>query len=113
MDFGYIEDTFKAGILDAFTAVSVHPYRAAPPDDALADFARLRALIVQYAPAGKADMPVYSGEWGYTSAQPPGCTYGNRANETDQGRYLARMWLANLISNASLSIGKLMVAHGV
>ena len=45
-----------------------------------------------------------SSEWGYTSAGPPGCSAGNRANETGQGHYLARMWLANLLSNVSLSI---------
>ena len=99
-----METAFAAGILPAFTAVSVHPYRASPPDEAMTDYARMRALIRKYAPAGEGDLPIVSSEWGYTSAGPPGCTAGNRASEVAQGYYLARMWLANLLSNVSISI---------
>jgi hypothetical protein len=49
------------------------------------------------------DMPLISGEWGYTTAVPP-CTYANRRDETTQGAYLARMWLSNTMAGVIVSI---------
>lgn len=103
MDWTYLNSTFQDGILSAFTNVSVHPYRAGPPDSVIDDWVRLRGMVTQYAPSGKQDMGLISGEWGYTSALPP-CTYSNRVNETMQGWWLARMWLSNLYSGVPVSI---------
>ena len=59
MDWPYLNATFAAGILDSYTAVSVHPYRSGPPESVLDDWVTLRAMIAPYKPAG---MPLLDGE---------------------------------------------------
>ena len=103
MDFPYIERAFAAGILAAYTNVSVHPYRAGPPESVLADWAALAALISKYTPAGSAPLSMVDGEWGYTSATPP-CAYGNRVTQLGQAKYLVRMWLLNALAGVPVSI---------
>ena len=101
IDFKYLNATFAAGILDVFTAVSVHPYRAAPPDGVLADYTQLNGLIASYS-SGPAP-PVYSGEWGYTTAG-PGCGYGNRQTRQYQAAFAVRMLLINELAGVNISI---------
>lgn len=104
IDLAYLNASFAAGLLPAFTAgVSVHPYRPGPPDGVLDDYAALRSLVAAYTPPGRAPVPIISGEWGYTSAG-PACTYGNRQPRVMQGAYAARMWLANAAAGVGLSI---------
>ena len=67
LDFEFIEECFRAGLLSYWSAVSVHPYRKTEPETVVADYARLRNLIAKYAPAGKR-VPIISSEWGYSSA---------------------------------------------
>ena len=80
-----------------------HRYRDTPPETALDDYVALRSLITKYAPAGKEDMPIYIGEWGYTTATPP-CTYGNRVDEATQAKYLARIWLTSAMIGSPATI---------
>lgn len=65
IDFPYLNASFAAGLLDHAAGVSVHPYRAGPPESATGDLLALAALIAAYAPPRA--MPCLSGEWGYTS----------------------------------------------
>ena len=90
IDFPFLEQCFKGGLLDYWSGVSVHPYRPKDPETAAPAFARLRKLIDQYAPKGKT-IPILSGEWGYSSAWP-------KFDETKQGKMLPRQWLTNLAS---------------
>ena len=92
----FIETTFRGGVLNYFDAVSVHPYRNTPPETAAPDYARLRALIAQYAPPGR-EIPILCGEWGYTSQS-------KERSETVQARFLTRQWLVNIASGAQLSM---------
>jgi len=96
MDFKFLEACFKAGCLEYWQAVSVHPYRQGNPESVMADYARLANLIKQYAPAGK-DIPIISGEWGYSSAW-------RRYDPTRQGQQLPRELLTNIASGARISI---------
>ncbi|MBM4019892.1 MAG: beta-1,4-xylanase [Planctomycetes bacterium] len=96
IDFAFLEACFKAGLLEYWSAVSVHPYRQKPPETAAAEYARLRGLIDQYAPKGKY-VPIYSGEWGYS------CAWKNFSAEK-QGKYLPRQWLVNISNNVPISI---------
>ncbi len=50
IDFDFIESCFKAGLLEYWSAVSVHPYRRSDPETAAQDYFRLRELIKTYAP---------------------------------------------------------------
>ncbi len=90
----FLEECFRAGLLKMWTMVTVHPYRGGPPETAASDYAALRALIGKYAPAGRR-VEIGSGEWGYTAAV---------VSPETQGKYLARMYLANLASGVPLTI---------
>ncbi|MDR0336965.1 MAG: glycoside hydrolase family 5 protein [Planctomycetaceae bacterium] len=96
IDFSFLESCFKAGLLEYWDAVTVHPYRPAAPETVLTDYARLRYLIDQYAPSGK-NVPIISGEWGYSSGWP---TFDNDI----QGKMLSRQWLVNLAAEIPVMI---------
>jgi hypothetical protein len=95
IDMTFLERCFQQGLLGLVDAVSVHPYRGAPPETAARDYDRLRALIARYAPKGKERLPILSGEWGYSAAGMP---------PEQQGQYLARQFLTNLMNDVPLSI---------
>ncbi len=80
IDQAFLEECFKAGILEYWDAVSVHPYRQSRPESVLSEYNELRNKINKYAPKGKT-IPIISGEWGYS-------TIWNNFNETIQGKYL-------------------------
>jgi len=96
VDFAFLEACFKAGLLEYWSAVSVHPYRQQAPETVAADYDRLRRLIAQYAPKGK-KIPILSGEWGYSSAW-------RNFDEVKQGKMLPRQFLTNLANEIPLSI---------
>lgn len=96
VDLPFLEACFRAGLLQWWDAVSVHPYRQSAPESATADYHRLRQLIQHYAPAGKA-IPILSGEWGYSAAW---AHFG----ADQQGKMLPRQWLNNLAQHIPLSI---------
>lgn len=96
MDFKFLEACFKAGCLEYWSAVSVHPYRQKDPETVVSDYAKLRELIKQYAPAGK-QIPIISGEWGYSSGW-------KKFDEDRQAKYLPRELLTNLASGVPISI---------
>jgi polysaccharide biosynthesis protein PslG len=96
MDFPFLEGCFKAGLLEYWPAVSVHPYLRSNPELVSGEYYHLREMIKTYAPKGK-HVEIYSGEWGYSSAWP-------RQNEEKQGQFLARQWLTNVANDIPLSI---------
>jgi len=96
IDLEYLQGCFKAGLLDHWDAVSVHPYRQAPPETAAIEYHKLRQLIARYAPVGKA-IPILSAEWGYSSAW-------KNYDETIQGKMLPRQWLINMANQIPISI---------
>ena len=48
IDFPFLESCFKAGLLEYWSAVSIHPYRRADPETAAQDYCRLRNMIKTY-----------------------------------------------------------------
>lgn len=96
VDFPFLEACFKGGLLDLWSAVSVHPYRQVPPETVSEDYRRLRLLIARYAPPGR-KIPILSGEWGYSATW-------RGMNEERQGLLLPRQWLTNLSNEVPLSI---------
>ena len=96
IDLDFLEQCFKAGLLEYWSAVSVHPYRQTGPETVVEDYRRLRRLIDAYAPTGKR-VPIISGEWGYTSAW-------RNLDESWQGVMLARELLINQSNGIALSI---------
>jgi hypothetical protein len=92
----FIEDVFKAGTLRWADAVSVHPYRGGFPETVVSDYDRLRALIAQYAPGR--DIPIISGEWGYSTNTKTG------VSEERQAQYIVRQRLINISQGIPVSI---------
>jgi hypothetical protein len=96
IDMPFLETCFKAGCLEYWDAVTVHPYRQKAPETVVEEYKKLRALIDRHAPAGK-QIPILSGEWGYSA--------GWKGYDAErQGKYLPRQWLTNLSNGVPLSI---------
>jgi hypothetical protein len=95
----YLETFLKSGVLEYLDAVSVHPYRnpKQSPETAGPDYKKLRDLIARYAPAGKTNMPVLSGEWGYS-------THRKGVSPETQASFIVRQQLSNLLNGVPLSI---------
>ncbi len=93
-DGAWLEPCFKAGLLQYWDAVSVHPYGDEPPEMRAKHYQGVRALIERYEPKGKS-IPLLSGEWGYTATS---------VSPETQGKYLARQILFNISSGIPLSI---------
>ena len=96
IDLPFLEKCFKAGLLDYWSAVSVHPYRQSIPETVGEEYDRLRRLIDGYAPAGK-HVPIISGEWGYSSVW-------RNLDDSWQAVMLSRELLVNQSNGISLSI---------
>lgn len=92
----YIETVFRSGALRWADGVTVHPYRSGFPETVAADYARLRGLLAQYAP--NADIPILSGEWGYSTNTKSG------VSEERQAQYLVRQRLVNASQGIRVSI---------
>jgi len=96
VDFPFLEACFRAGLLEYWDAVTVHPYRQSAPETTVEDYVQLGALIARHKPEGKY-VPIISGEWGYS-------TGWARMTLEQQAKYLARQWLMNLACDVPVSI---------
>ncbi len=96
IDLGFLEACFKRGLLPLVDAITVHPYRGGMPETVAVDYQKLRQMIARIDPS-KQDIPILSGEWGYSTAT---------ANYTEQqqGEYIARQYLVNISQNVPVSI---------
>jgi hypothetical protein len=94
IDLNFLEKCFKAGILNYWDGISVHPYRQTGPENVASEYRQLRDKINKYAPKGKT-IAIISGEWGYSTLW---------SNETIQGKFLARKFLTNVMNNIPVSI---------
>ena len=95
IDLGFLEACFKAGLLNYWSAVSIHTYTSAGPETVANDLLRVRLLMRKYTPAGKV-IPAIITEWGY-SAVAPGM------DEQKQAEMLARGWLTQIAADEPLS----------
>jgi hypothetical protein len=95
----FLEAFCASGALEYIDAVSIHPYRnyKKGPETAAEDYAKLRALIEKYAPANKKNLPIVSGEWGYS-------TFTKGLTPEKQAAFVARQQLANLLNKIPISI---------
>ncbi len=95
--FPFIEACFKGGLLNYWSAVSVHPYRQRYPETASVDYQNLRSLIAKYAPTGK-QIPIIDSEWGYSTE------WGFVGNEENQANLFARALLTDFANGIPLTI---------
>jgi len=107
IQFSFLEACFKAGLLEYWSAVSVHPYRQTDPEAAANEYCVLRALIGRYrsvtsrdvisASSAPKEIPIISGEWGYSSVW-------RNMDEDWQGYLLSRQMLMNVANGIPISI---------
>lgn len=102
IDLAFLEECFKAGLLEYWAGVSVHPYRQTAPETVEEDYRNVRLLIRKYAPKDK-EVPILSGEWGY-STQWKSLGKDEPVREEQQAKYLAAMFLTNIANDIPLSI---------
>jgi hypothetical protein len=96
VDPPFLEACFRAGLLNYWWAVSIHPYRQTDPETAANDLRDVRLLIRKYAPLGKR-IPMLISEWGYSSLWAG-------TDENKQAALLARSWLTALANDVPLTI---------
>jgi polysaccharide biosynthesis protein PslG len=96
VDLPFIEACLQGGMLEYWSAISVHPYRAGEPEKAAKDYAELRAQIARYLPPNRS-VPIVCGEWGYSTAW-------KRIDDLTQADYLARMFQLSRQENIPLTI---------
>jgi polysaccharide biosynthesis protein PslG len=92
-DVGYAVGCLRGGMSRYWMAVSIHPYQATP-EAFLRYVSGLKAAV--------APLPLYSSEWGYSTAGGP--NYDVVPDEQTQAKYLAREFLVNAMSGIGLSI---------
>lgn len=107
IEFNFLESCFAAGLLERWSAVSIHPYRQTNPETVASEYSTLRETIDRYRTptsrdsrpvvGGRGTLGVISGEWGYSSAWPG-------MNEKKQAEMLARQFLTNIANGIPLSI---------
>ena len=99
MDYSFLEACFKSGLLDYWSAVSVHPYLRSDPEGAALEYCRLRKTIEAYRFRSGSDrtIPVISGEWGYSAVW-------RGMDEGKQGALYAREMLTNIANDIPISI---------
>jgi hypothetical protein len=98
----FLENLFKAGLLNYWCAVTVHPYRSSNPETSTPEIRTIQALIAKYKPAG-AKISLVSGEWGY-AVMPNENTYSFVKSDEQQASYFDREILTNLANGLPLSI---------
>jgi len=94
----WLDGILRTGVLDYIDGLSVHPYRTQTPETVIDDYKKLRTLLKKHSDK---NIPIISGEWGYSTAQGSGT---NNFNEYTQANYLVRMFLINLFSDVPISI---------
>jgi hypothetical protein len=96
-DYPFLESCFKAGLLNYWCAVSLHPYRNRAPETVADDYRKLRTMIAAYAPG--AQIPIICSEWGYSMADK-----SMAIDAETQARFLARGLLTNIANDVPISI---------
>ena len=92
VDLDFIEDIMGRSGLKKADLVSIHPYRATNPETFWPEASV--AVEVVSRKTGRADLPVVSGEWGYSTVYFSG---GTQAALKKQALYAARTILFNLL----------------
>jgi len=92
VDVHFIDSVFSFGGLENISAVSIHPYRLSAPET----FCQERSLVERIIAVrtGRKDIPIYSGEWGYSATWLGG---RSQAALKQQALYAIRLILSNLL----------------
>lgn len=92
----FIETVAKAGVLPYWSGITIHPYFRTGPETYGKAYDQIRALIKTYAAPGQS-IDVMCGESGYAT------TWAG-IDEVTHGKYLARLFLFDVMSGVPLTI---------
>lgn len=95
IDYNFIEECFKLGLLDFIDAISVHPYRRTMPEPVLSEYERLEILIHKYSHSNNY-IPIIASECGYPTSW--------FDDDVMPGNYLVRMLLINAYAGIPLTV---------
>lgn len=98
VDLWFLAYCFQSGLLNYWSAVSIHPYRQRIPETVIRPYAAVNWLINKYAPRGKT-VPVIAGEWGY-----PSTSNWFAMSDEGQAKMLAREFLVNIMEGVPVTI---------
>ncbi len=98
-DASFLDQAFALQSLNAVDAVSIHPYRTSSPETFLQD--RLLVEEVLRRRTLRDDIPLYSGEWGYSSTWFGGRTASAWKTQAVQA---VRMILSNILSGVPKTV---------
>ena len=93
----FLEECFKAGLLEYWSAVSVHPYRHGNPETVAPTTPGIAQTDRPLRPEGQRPSRLSRANG---DTRPPGST----SDEAEQGKMLPREWLTNLANGVPLSI---------
>ena len=85
----------QMGLFKRLDVITVHSYGVYSPEEILPLYLTLRSIINRYNPQWK--IPIFSGEWGFSTAQ-------GGMSELQQAQFLTRQWLFNISHDINLSI---------
>jgi polysaccharide biosynthesis protein PslG len=97
VDLRFLAECFRAGLLNYWSAVTVHPYRQQDPETVWLDYYAVRWLIAKYAPHAK-KIPIIPSEWGYSSRWK-----WDGMNQQMQARMLAREFLTDIADGVPIT----------
>ena len=92
----FVEVLAKAGVLADWSGITIHPYLHGGPESYGSAYDATRQLIKKYALPGQ-QLNVMCGESGYSSVE-------GELDEEAQGKYLARLFLFDVMSEVPLTI---------
>ena len=95
-DIDFIEPTAKAGVLNDWLGITIHPYYSSCPESYGGAYDRTRELIEKYTSPAQ-NLSVMCGESGYSTAW-------SGIDEQTQGKYIARLCLFDVMSGVTLTI---------
>lgn len=94
----WLQKVLEQGILNYIDVISVHPYQSNNPENVMKEYDELKKLIGRYTDK---DIPIVSGEWGYSMAHTP---VQKPITEMQHAEYLTRSFLINAKEGIPISI---------
>ena len=103
VDIRFIRACLEGGMLDYWSAISVHPYRKRAPETVKDAYQKLREEIARHAPRGR-EIPIICSEWGHPSD-------GSPESLARQADYLSGVLSTNFGENIPLTFWYTWTPH--
>ena len=95
-DLNFMEVSAQKGVVPYWSGITIHPYRRTGPESYGSDYNQIQQLIKKYASPNQ-QIGVICGESGFSTAW-------QGIDDSTQGKYLARLFLFDVMSGSPLTI---------